>query len=98
MRACAHGVHIINAKFKNDRAKANGDVGCMKMEKKCFLFPRRISTACISLLCYNTMSQLPTHTFRDTVNNILVQKSSSCYTFRIIILSPFVNSALSFIG
>ena len=38
LRARVHGVHIIYAKFKNDRAKDNGDAGCMKMEKNFFYF------------------------------------------------------------
>ena len=56
--------------FKNNRAKDTGCTGCMKLEKKMFLF-LRISAACISLLCYSTMSKLILSIGRDTGNNLL---------------------------
>ena len=41
-----------------------------KTGKTNFLFPKVISTACISLLCYSTISKLLPSIFRDTGNNI----------------------------
>ena len=44
------------------------------MENNVFvLFPRRISAACISLLCYSTMSKLLLSIVMDAVNDLLVQ-------------------------
>ena len=47
----------------------------------------RISAVCISLLCCNIMSKLLPSVDRDTGNILVVQYTSSCYTFRII--QPF---------
>ena len=60
-----------------------GVLGVRKWKRK-FVFPRRISAVCISLLCYSTMSKLPPYIVRDTGNNILFIYAASCYTFRII--------------
>ena len=66
--------HIIFAKLKNDRTKDNEFTRCTKME---FLFPRKISTVCIS--CPNCH-----HLLSGILAILLVQKASSCHTFRII--------------
>ena len=66
-------VQVIYTKFKHDRVKDRGDIGCTKMEKKKNYFISEDFMYCIPLLFYSTMSKLPPSIDRDTDNNLLVQ-------------------------
>ena len=70
---CAEYVDILKQICKIHEGKGQWLYRVQKNGKETFLFPRRISAVCISLLCYSTMTNLPPSIVRDTGNNLLVQ-------------------------
>ena len=58
-------LQIVYKKFENSGRKDNGILGA-----QFFFFPKMLLAACITLLCYSTMSKLQPSIVRDTGNNI----------------------------